>query len=1400
MQKTNQYPMLFVVKQYICSLKIFFLDRVFSFMYKFAREFRQESGQFRQQEQLNICYMASNTELFIAGIGASAGGLDAIQQLFNSIPGDTGLAFVIVQHLSPDFKSLMPELLAKHTSMRIYTATDNQFIEPNCIYLNQGNKNLSVVGRQLRLLEKGDKKDLNLPIDIFFRSLGTEHKEHSIGIILSGTGSDGSNGLKTIKEAGGSVIVQEPGTAQFDGMLNSAIHTNLVDFVLPPKGIAEMLVKISGQRLALKEPGLQGMSGDAAFYSILEEMYKYSGIDFREYKKNTLLRRLENRINVHNMEEISDYLVLLQSNKKEKEILKHDFLIGVTSFFRDVEAFQVIKENVVPSICRNHKSEEPIRIWISGCSTGEEAVSIAILFDEYIRHNKLPLDYKIFATDVHPKSLSIASAGIYNAGAETEIISGYIDDYFIRVGDKIQIIKRMREKIVYSRHNLLKDPPFIRIDLVSCRNLLIYLGSKIQKKILTNFLFALNHSGFLMLGSSESLGEIGQSFKVVDSKWKIYQNTSETKNLLIQMSPEERISSPSYKNPVADLSLQDYRFRESPELIYYKYLSKKYSPPAIFIDKDYNILFTTGDAGKHLTISEGAFNNNLLKAVRPELVPVIRNGVRRAEATDKDIIVKEIVGKHPTGNVLFDLQFQKLDTGEQAGASYCIIFSEDIPLDGENAVVIKNNLVDESTKIRLEDLESELKSTRYELQNAIEELETSNEEMQSSNEELMASNEELQSTNEELQSVNEELYTVNSELQEKNRELQILNDDMNNLLNSTDIGTLFLDNELKIRKFTPALKILFNLQESDLGRPISSFTSGFDDEVRLSIIRDSEKVLDKLVTVENEIQDKAGNHFLERINPYISSEKKIEGVVITFVDTGNMKKIEGDLVISENKFRNMFEHSPIGKYVMHLDGTLLVNSFFCEMLGYKKEEIGSWVDITYPDDIEISQKQIKDLLEGNAPASYKKRFVRKNGDILWGEVWSVAQRDDKGEPLYCLSSVVDITERLRIEEEVNLARQEAEIANMQKNYFLANMSHEIRTPMNSVVGFSELLKDANLSHSDINQYVNIINDNANHLLSLINDIIDVAKIEADELKINKEECLIYDLLTNLKINFENYKLSKNKGDIELKMVIPDGYQDLVLQTDKERLRQVISNLLNNAMKFSETPSTISFGFTAGKAALEFFVRDEGIGIPKGKTEEIFERFTQVNYNKNTLYGGTGLGLTICKGIITSLGGRIWAESEGEGKGSTFRFTIPVDKLVSAHVTDTAENFDSYNSLFEGKKILVVDDDPSIQMYFKKIFDKTRAVTYYAWSGKDALRLYHEIPDLDVVLMDIQMPEMNGMDALQEILKINPDARVIAQTAYALQEEKIKYLRAGFISYLGKPIRRETLFREMSRFL
>ena len=1342
---------------------------------------------------------------FVVGIGASAGGLDAVQQLFDNLPDDTGMAFVVIQHLSPDFKSLMPELLAKHTKMKIYTAQDKQMIKPNCVYLNERSKNLQLKGDKLMLLDKATRGNLNLPIDIFFHTLGQEYMDKSFGVILSGTGSDGSRGIKTIKEAGGTIFVQEPSSAQFDGMPNSAIATNLTDFILTPEEIAHKLVLLSSKRLDLHTVSTESDSHDKVFDSILGLIYKNSGVNFKKYKSNTLLRRLEKRMSIHNVETLAEYYILLINNLQERVTVFQEFLIGVTSFFRDIEAFNVIKKKVIPAIVSENVKSRTIRLWVSGCSTAEEVYSLAILMEDHLRSNKLNLDYKIFATDIDRKALQIAGVGSYPVNNVVEIENKYLEEYFLKAGDRIQIVKRIREKIVFSYHDVTKDPPFIRMDFISCRNLLIYFNNNTQKKVLNNFQYALNKSGYLFLGSSESLGPVGKYFEVIDAKWKIYRNLSETTRV---RDDEDFENEPSSSLHLLKESY-NHKFREATsesvqETHFYKFLSQKHAPTSVFIDKDYNIQFVIGDLRDWFSYPSGLFQNNILRIVDTELSSIIRNGVRRVSKDDKAIVYKELEIKTRNELRKFDLSFERISHFHTINDVFLIEFSQISKVNETEKIILSENDLPNFSKQQIEDLQLELNENRTELQNVVEELETSNEELQSSNEELMSSNEELQSSNEELQSVNEELYTVNTELQEKNKELEELNNDVNNLLNSNDVGTLFLDGELNIRKFTPSIKHLFHLEESDIGRSIISFASEFDEVCRKSIIEDSKISLHHLKSFEKEIQDKNGNWFLKRISPFITSKKKIEGVVITLIDINQIKKKEEELKKSETHLKMAQEIAKVGSW--YLDVKTNEVSWTNEL--YKMYDFDPALPVPpYTEHQKLFTEESWELLstalnktihEG-IPYELELVTVKKNKSNGWMWVHGEPLKDNNGDIYAIWGAAQDITKRKEIELHLLEAQQKAEIANIYKNQFLANMSHEIRTPMNGLIGFASLLRENGLDSATKNMYVDVIESSSRQLLNLINDIIDISKIEARELKIEKKTCKISELFYATQATFNQLKKSKHKEHVNIVVNIPIDCENLILNTDPERLQQVLVNLVNNALKFSDK-GTVEFGYTVKDNKVNIYVKDEGMGIPKEKLSIIFERFEQIRSENKTNNEGTGLGLSISKGIVELLGGQLHVESQ-EAVGSTFYFELPYSEhdTVIKKPRVIIEDDEIKNKL-AGKTILIAEDEPLNVEYLKIILANLGANIMYAFNGKEAVDLIRSNLHIDLILMDIRMPIMDGYEAVKVILQEKPDAKIIAQTAYAMAGDKDQCLQNGFVDYVSKPLKKEELLNKMAKWI
>lgn len=824
-----------------------------------------------------------DTNYYVA-VGASAGGLEAIEEFFKSTPDDTGIIYIVIQHLSPDYRSLMNEILARHTHMPIHIIQNGMQTEPNSIYLIPPRKNLSIKEGKLYLEDQDTRLPFNLPIDHFFKSLASFAKERAIAVILSGSGKDGSVGIYDIKENEGMIMVQDESTARFASMPTSAISTGLVDFILNPtlmpREIQHYIQFATNELEPLKAESSQP-EVEKKLADICQLLHQKGGVDFGQYKESTIRRRIERRLKVNRIHTISQYYHFLSESKDEVDVLSRELLIGVTNFFRDTEAFHILESKVLPQL---DFSRDSLRVWSCGCSSGEEVYSLAILISEELQRRGLTTEYKIFATDIDEKALALAGNGIYTENMTMDIPPKLLNKYFNKVDQGYQIKDCIRRNIVFAHHNILKDPPFSRLDLLVCRNLFIYIKTEKQQDILRSFYMSLRPGGYLFIGSSETLGEMAEAFTTVDSKWKIFRFKEGYRPFLRQTMP---LSPVRYTR---DHSIKTDQYSTSSTYPFDKICEGILSatlPPSIVIDGQDNIVQVINDLSDYLSLQPGHFTSNFNSNMNKELSLFINNILRRLKLTKESIVFKNL-----SVNGINNLTIR----------GHCITFGDHtlflisfIPQETMNQTN-DNIMIDLSkeAKERVLELESELQIARDGLQATIEELETSNEELQSSNEELIASNEELQSTNEELQSVNEELYTVNNEHETKIDELLNLTNDLNNLLKNTEIGAIYLDSQLCIRKITPVISDITNIREEDIGRPIHHLSVM---ATYPKIVKDSTTVNEELINIERNIVDGDGNHWLVRIRPYRTEYNAVNGIIITFIDVNALKSKESDYAI-----------------------------------------------------------------------------------------------------------------------------------------------------------------------------------------------------------------------------------------------------------------------------------------------------------------------------------------------------------------------------------------------------------------------------------------------------------------------------------------------------------------------
>ncbi len=835
-----------------------------------------------------------NSPIFIVGIGASAGGLKPIEDFFDHMPSDTGMAFVVVQHLSPDFKSLMDELLARHTDMPIHKVVDGVTVEPNSIYLIPPKKSMAIEDGKLRLTDKAINSGLNLPIDVFFRSLAQHVGKQAVGIILSGTGSDGSRGIKDIHEQGGLVLVQSLETVSFDGMPRAAISSGVVDLICSPEQMPEQLVNYADteDRMALQQtefPEEEGIPGESAMKRIFRKYRQMHNLDFSMYKPATIKRRIERRMQLAGIQNIDEYVNSLSSNPEESENLYRDLLVEVTHFFRDPEAFEKLRDKVIPDILAGKDEDEEIRVWVAGCATGEEAFSTAIVIYDAMQRSGSTRKFKVFATDVHRKSLEVASAGFYPSHA-LDSVPQDLQHYFVKNNGICNVKREIRQSVIFAANDLTRDPPFTRLDLVTCRNVLIYLEPQIQKRVLAMFHFGLRVKGALFLGPSETVGDLAQEFETVDRHWRIYSKRRDVRlpeSTRMPLTPMLGAIIP--ENPSSYVVASPARIPTQVWLnTAYEDLLAKHVPPSLLVDESYDLVHCFGDARKLLSPPEGKPSNDVIKMLEKDLGVAVSAALHRAKAEGIPVTYKGI--RVTIGNDDQRLYRVTVEPYRKTDRSLYLISLEETEKVVLAEQVVEDFSANDESGQRVGQLERELNYTRETLQATVEELESSNEELQATNEELIASNEELQSTNEELHSVNEELYTVNAEHQEKITELTEITVDMDNLLRSTEIGTIFLDKNFAIRMFTPSIEAGFNVLEQDIGRSINDIAYKLDNP---NLLADTSNVLENGTPMESEVRGKDGKIYLQRIQPYID-DGEVQGIVLTLTDISATKEAESN--------------------------------------------------------------------------------------------------------------------------------------------------------------------------------------------------------------------------------------------------------------------------------------------------------------------------------------------------------------------------------------------------------------------------------------------------------------------------------------------------------------------------
>ncbi|AMK78549.1 MULTISPECIES: chemotaxis protein CheB [Methylomonas] len=833
----------------------------------------------------------------IIAIGTSAGGLEALEQFFTHVPPDCGVAFVVIQHLDPNHQGMLPELLQRVTPLTVTQAGDRMKIAPNWVYVIPPNKDLSILHGKLHLLEPLAPRGLRLPIDSFFRALAEDQHERAIGVILSGMGSDGTLGLRAIKENAGLAVVQTPESAQFDSMPRSAITAGVADIVAtPPELWGKILAYLqhSPRGLHAVPEIVLELKNQSALEQIVILLRERTGNDFLLYKKNTIYRRIERRMGLHQIDSIAKYVRYLRENQQELDLLFKELLIGVTSFFRDPAVWESLKTDAIPTLLAQYPAGKSLRAWVAACSTGEEAYSLAIVFKEALVASPSPQPFKlqIFATDLDQDAIDNARQGIYPANIAEDMSAERLSKFFSKEGSGYRINKEIREMVIFAPHNVIMDPPFTKLDLLCCRNLLIYLSQELQKKLILLFHYTLANQGILLLGNAETTGNTGHLFTVIDNKSRLYRRTGTPFPLDVDFPtkffPIAPMTNDTDKTPsIANLqTLAD------------QLLLQHFSPAAVLVNAGGDILYISGRTGKYLEPAAGKANWNIHAMAREGLRHELIGALKKARGQVEAVHVSGLSVGTNGGSQIVNLTVQAITKPEALNGMLIVVFT-DVAAPAVGSAIRKSASAAQKTlQIELQQTREDLQTLREEMQTSQEELKSANEELQSTNEELQSTNEELTTSKEEMQSLNEELQTVNAELQVKVDDLSRASNDMNNLLNSMEIATVFLDNALNIRRFTSHISHLFKVIAADVGRPLSDIVTDLDYP---ELQQDAQEVLRTLVFVEKQVRARDDRWFKVRIMPYRTQDNLIDGVVITFIDISETKKLEAELRNSDDK-------------------------------------------------------------------------------------------------------------------------------------------------------------------------------------------------------------------------------------------------------------------------------------------------------------------------------------------------------------------------------------------------------------------------------------------------------------------------------------------------------------------